>query len=399
MKRIIFHIDVNNAFLSWTAIDMLKAGSKIDIRTIPSVVGGDEAKRHGIVLAKSMPAKKAGIVTGEPLFKARRKVDKLYVAGMNRESYIGYSNAFYKILCNYSPKVERYSIDECFLDMTGTEKIFGDPVSVAYKIKNEIKEKLGFTVNVGVANCKLCAKMASDFEKPDKVHTLFDDEIRTKMWPLKVDDLFMSGKSSSKKLHELGIHTIKDLANADINLLAKHFKSMGNMLHDYANGIDNSMVEKTVPKNKGIGNSTTLPSDVSTMQELKKVVKKLSSMVGIRLRKEGKFATVISVQLRNSLFLNHGHQKKLINPISSDDDIYDAACLLVKDMWNGDPIRLVGIRVSDFTDKAYEQISLFDKAGKKEEREKMQKILDEINSKFGSDTIKSAALFDSKSAK
>lgn len=399
MKRIIFHIDVNNAFLSWTALDILKSGGKIDIRTIPSVVGGDETKRHGIVLAKSTPAKKAGIVTGEPLFKARKKVNKLYVASMNRENYIKYSNQFYNLLCNYSPKVERYSIDECFLDMTGTEKIFGEPIYLAHKIKNEIKEKLGFTVNVGVGNCKLCAKMASDFEKPDKVHTLFEEEIKEKMWPLKVDDLFMSGKSSSKKLHELGIHTIRDLANTDINILTKHFKSMGNLLHDYANGIDDSPVEKSVAKNQGIGNSTTLPKDIDDLQELKKIIKKLSSMVGIRLRKENKFATVISVQLRNSLFLNYRHQKKLINPISSDEDIYDAACELVKSMWRGDLIRLVGIRVSDFTDKSYEQISLFDKVGRKEKREKMQKTLDEINGRFGTDIIKSAALFDKQQHK
>lgn len=262
MDRIIFHVDVNNAFLSWTALDMLKNGYKIDIRTIPSVVGGDESKRHGIVLAKSMPAKMAGIVTGEPIFMAKRKVDKLFIANMNKESYVNYSKEFYKILCKYSPIVEKYSIDECFLDMSGTEKIFGKPVDVAYRIKDEIKSKLGFTVNVGIGNSKLCAKMASDFEKPNKVHTLFDYEIKEKMWPLLVDDLFMSGKSSSKKLHELGIHTIGNLAASDINLLKRHFKSMGKIMHDYANGIDNSPVQKKVAKNKAIGNSTTISKDL-----------------------------------------------------------------------------------------------------------------------------------------
>ena len=201
MDRIIFHIDVNNAFLSWSALEMLKNGSKLDIRTIPSVVGGDEEKRRGVVVAKSFPAKKAGIVTGEPLYMARRKVDKLFVVRSDKEKYKEYLNAFYKLLCKYSPTIERYSIDECFMDMTGTQMIFGDPVKLAYKIKDEIKDTLGFTVNVGVANSKLCAKMASDFEKPDKVHTLFNDEIKDKMWPLNVDDLFMVGKSSSKKLH------------------------------------------------------------------------------------------------------------------------------------------------------------------------------------------------------
>ncbi len=394
MERLIFHVDVNNAFLSWAAIDMLKGGSKLDIRNIPAVVAGDEKERRGVVVAKSYPAKKAGIKSGEPLYQARRKVDKLYVVKTNKTNYYKYSNAFYKILCKYSPVVERYSIDECFMDMTGTTKIFGDPVALAYKIKDEIYNTLGFTVNVGIANSKVCAKMASDFEKPNKVHTLFDNEIKEKMWPLMVDDLFMVGKKSSKRLHELGINTIKDLANSDINMLTRHFKLSGKMMYEYANGIDNSRVEKPIPKNQGISHSTTLPRDAEDLATIKKVLKKLSNMVGIRLRGEGKYATVIALQLRNSNFFNYQHQKKLINPISSNEDIYINACNLLKDTWNGDPIRLVGLRVSDFTDKPFEQISLFEKPGVIEERSKVQDVVDKINKKYGNNTIKSAALFD-----
>ena len=396
MERIIFHIDVNNAFLSWTAVYMLKNGSKLDIRTIPSVIGGDEKSRHGIVLAKSMPAKKKGITTGEPLFQARRKVDKLYIYPANRPIYKKYSDLFYEILCKYSPTVERYSIDECFLDMTGTKKIFGDPVKLAYKIKQEIKDTLGFTVNVGVANNKLCAKMASDFEKPDKVHTLFDSEVKIKMWPLKIDDLFMVGKSSSKKLHELGINTIEDLAKTDINLLTRHFKSQGIMMHEYANGVDDSLVERPVPKNQGIGHSTTVPEDLESIEDIKKVLRKLSDMVGVRLRKEKKYATTVAVQLKNNAFSNYIHQKKLVNPISSNEDIYNISCILLKNMWKGDPIRLVGIRVTDFTDKLYEQISLFEEAGNIEKRDKVQRAMDKINEKYGKDVIKSASLYEKK---
>lgn len=393
MKKIIFHIDVNNAFLSWTAVEMLKQGYRLDIRNIPSVVGGDEKERKGVVLAKSFPAKVAGIVTGEPLYQARRKVDKLLVVPGARDKYEEYSNAFYKLLCKYSPVIERYSIDECFMDMTGMELIYDNLVDLAYKIKDEIYNTLGFTVNVGVGNSKLCAKMASDFEKPNKVHTLFVHEIKEKMWPLKVDDLFMVGKSSSNKLHQMGIDTIGDLAKADVNMLIRHFKSQGKMMHDYANGIDESIVERPIPKNQGIGHSTTLKEDVNDIPTLKKVVRKLSEMVGIRLRKENKYATVVSVQLKNNEFSTYGHQKKLINPISSDEDIYDVACELLKNMYKGDSIRLVGVRVSDFTDKTYEQISLFEEAGKQEKREKVQKTLDEINKKYGKNIIKSAALY------
>ena len=395
MKKVIFHIDVNNAFLSWSAIEMLKNGSKLDIRTIPAVVGGDEKKRRGVVVAKSFPAKKAGIVTGEPLYTARRKVDKLFVVHSDRQKYTEYSNAFYKILCKYTPVIERYSIDECFMDMTGMEMMFGDPVKLAYKIKDEIYDTLGFTVNVGVANTKVCAKMASDFEKPNKVHTLFEDEVKTKMWPLLVDELFMVGKSSSKKLHELGINTIEDLAKADITMLTRYFKSSGKMMHEYANGIDDSPVERPIPKNQGISHSTTLPEDVDNIPGLKKILRRLSDMVGIRLRAEGKYATVIAVQLKNNNFFNYQHQKKLVNPISSNEDIYENACILLRDMWKGDSIRLVGLRVSDFTDKTYEQLSLFEEAGKLEKRDKVQKAMDKINKKYGTNTIKSAALLDS----
>ena len=393
MDRIIFHVDVNNAFLSWSAVEMLKNGSKLDIRDIPSVVAVDEKERRGVVVAKSMPAKKAGIKSGEPLYLARRKVDKLYVVNSKKEQYIKYSNAFYNILCKYTPIIERYSIDECFMDMTGTKRLFGDPIKLAYKIKDEIFNTLGFTVNVGIGNTKVCAKMASDFEKPNKVHTLFKDEVKDKMWPLLVDDLFMVGKSSSKKLHELNINTIGDLACADENLLTKHFKSMGKMMHDYANGIDDSSVIKKAPKNKGIGNSTTLREDAIDIASLKKVLRKLSDMVGIRLREEEKYASVISVQLRNNNFFNYQHQKKLVNPVSSNEDIYENACNLLESMWQGDPIRLVGLRVSDLTDNTYEQVSLFDEVGKSNKRNKVQKALDSINKKYGNDTIKSAALY------
>ncbi len=396
MQRIIFHIDVNNAFLSWSALELLKSGFKIDIRTIPAVVGGDEKQRKGVVLAKSMPAKKKGIVTGEPIYLAKRKVDKLFVTQGCRESYKKYSDAFYSILCNYTPNIERYSIDECFLDMTGTEKLFGNPIKLAYKIKDEIKEKLGFTVNVGIGNSKVCAKMASDFEKPDKVHTLFRNEIKDKLWPLNVDDLFMIGKKTSIKLHELGIHKIEDLANTDINLLVRHFKSAAYTMHDFANGIDESNVEKHIAKNKGIGHSVTVPEDLETISDTKKVLYELSSMVGKRLRVENKYATTIAVQLKNSEFISYIHQKKVTNPICSDEDIYEVSCELLKAMWKGDYIRLVGVRVTDLTDNSYEQISLFENPGKLKERDKVQKTLDEINKKFGKNIIKRAASFEKK---
>ena len=224
-ERIIFHIDVNNAFLSWTAVKLLQEGSKVDIRKIPSVIGGNEQERKGIVLAKSPVAKKYKIATAEPLYQARKKCPWVKVFPPSYEWYQKQSNNLFNYLSQYSPTMEKASIDECFLDMTGTNYLYKDYVQLAHHIKDEVKNKFGFTVNIGIANNKLCAKMASDFEKPDKVHTLFQNEIEEKMWPLAVDDLLMVGKSTAAELHKLNISTIKDLAQADYSMLKKYFKS------------------------------------------------------------------------------------------------------------------------------------------------------------------------------
>ena len=383
MKRIIFHIDVNNAFLSWSAIDLLKKGSKLDIRTIPSVVGGDEKKRTGIVVAKSFPAKKAGIVTGEPLYSARRKVDKLYIVQTNKGSYEKYSNAFYELLCKYSPVIERYSIDECFMDMTGMELIYDNLVDLAYKIKDEIYNTLGFTVNVGVGNSKLCAKMASDFEKPNKVHTLFINEIKEKMWPLKVDDLFMVGKSSSSKLHQMGLNTIGDLAKADVKMLNKKFGKHGIQMWEYANGIDNSEVQYQLEKPKGVGNSITLPENITEIEKLEEILLALTEQVTYRLRRYELLANTVNVQLRTKDFEDTSHQGKLIIATSSTKEIYGKAKQLLHQMFHRPmAIRLIGVRVDNLVEKEEQQLSLFynDKTKK---QEKLDKIVDELKNKYG----------------
>ena len=226
--RIIYHIDVNSAFLSWQACHMLKTTpDSVDIRTIPSVIGGSEKLRHGIVLAKSSPAKKYNIQTAETLVSARKKCPGLVIIPPDYEIYVRYSSRFIDLLQQYAPVIEQYSIDEVFCDMTGTEKLYGNPVDFAHRLKNIIKKELGFTVNIGVSENKLLAKMASDFEKPDKVHTLFPSEIREKMWPLPVNELFFAGKSSVAKLHSLGIHTIGELASTDVSILRSVLKKQG----------------------------------------------------------------------------------------------------------------------------------------------------------------------------
>ena len=392
-ERIILHIDVNNAFLSWTAVNMLHKGSKVDIRERYAVIGGDEATRHGIVLAKSFPAKKAGVKTAETLYSARKKCPYLDVYPPEFKVYKKYSDRMYTYLCNYSNKIERYSIDECFLDYTESYKLFGDPVKLAYKIKNEIRDNFGFTVNVGVGNNKLLAKMASDFSKPDKVHTLFTNEIQKKMWPLNVDDLFMIGKSSSKRLHDLGINTIEELANTDPGLLTRHFKSMGKMMWEYANGIDNSEVESERGNPKSISTSVVLPYDYTNVDEIKKVLLYLSKETGRRLRKQKMYAANVSIWIKYHDFTKLSKQTVLDNLINKDEEIYDNACTLFNKLYNPDgdkKVRSLCVGVSSLTDKYKVQLSLLDtNIDKKEESidNELKQTLLNIKKKYGDKSI------------
>ena len=326
------HIDVNNAFLSWTAVLYLKQGMKVDIRNTYAVIGGDEKARHGIVLAKSMPAKKRGVVTAETLFSAKKKCPNLKVYSPNYNFYKKMSDSMLNLIRKYSPDIEQMSIDECFLDYTPVKHLYGDEVEFAYKLKKEIYDTLGFTVNVGIGNHKLCAKMASDFSKPYKVHTLFDYEVEKKMWPLKVDDLFGIGKKTAIKLHNLNINTIYDLAHTDRNYLYKYFKNQASDMIDAANGKGSDMVvsEESVPK--GIGNETTLNHNISNREELEPYLLALSENVAIRLRRQKKYASVVVVTLKDKFFKRMSHQKKLVNATNLTEEIYKTACEILFDM-------------------------------------------------------------------
>lgn len=391
-KRLIFHIDVNNAFLSWTACNLLKKGSKIDIRSEVSVIGGDESKRHGVVLAKSPLAKKYGIVTGESLFNARKKYKNLKVYEPNHEIYKEYSDKLYEYLSQYTPHIERYSIDECFLDLTGMNHFIKNEIEFATKIKEEIKEKFGFTVNIGIGNNKLCAKVASDFEKPDKIHTLYENEIEEKLWNLKVEDLFMVGKQSAKKLNSLKIYTVYDLAHTKREKLVLEFKSFGNTLYEYANGIDNSVVESEKSELKGIGNSITLPKDIYDKNDIKVKLLELSEQVGTRLRKDKKYAYVVTLYIKYNDFKTITHQKKLINPINTDDEIYNNVITLLKEV-EFRPIRSIGIRLTNLVLEKIEQISLFEEHKNIDNKnEALQETIDKLKNKYGKNVVKKAII-------
>lgn len=395
MNRIIFHIDVNSAFLSWEAAKRVKNGES-DIRQIASCIGGDPATRRGVVLAKSNEAKKYGVKTGEPLSFSLKKCPHLQIFRPDFKLYSSCSKAFKNICKLYSLTMEEFSIDECFLDMTGIVNDFKQAANIAYEIKDRIKNELGFTVNVGIGENKLCAKMASDFEKPDKVHTLFLSEVPAKMWPLSVGDLLFVGKASAEKLNSLGIYKIGQLANAKIEFLAKHFGNKRSLyMHNFANAVDDSPVVSERPEPKGYSNSITLEENLSSITEANTVLLALADAVTQHMRKDGNKAHSISVGIRFLNFKNISHQTSFSEPLSTTNEVYEAAKKLLRELWKDRrPIRLISISLTNLTKlNGCKQLSFFDKQNKpvetaKKSDEKVDMVIDNLRKKYGFNVIK-----------
>ena len=387
MKRVVFHIDVNSAFLSWEATRRVKQGMN-DLRLVPSAIGGDRETRTGVILAKSIPAKKYGVKTGEPVGMALKKCPSLILAHPDFSLYEASSKAFMDICREYTPTLEKFSIDECFLDMSGMEKIYPDILAVAREIKDRIKTELGFTVNVGVGSNKLLAKMASDFEKPDKVHTLFDYEIEEKMWHLPVRELFSVGESTAQKLERSYIRTIGELARMDAAVVKSILGvKAGEHLHNYANGIDDSPVLENRERAKGYGNSITLEYDVKSFSDAYKILLALSDSTAARMRADGMKARCVSVSIRDIDFNDKSHQKRLSASSDITTEIFSVCQSLINELWDTKkPLRLLGVTLSDVTDEDDIQLSIFD-SDKKDKERAIDKTVDSIRNKFGKDTI------------
>ena len=394
-RRIIFHIDVNSAYLSWEAAYRLQHGASVDLRDVPSAVGGDEASRHGIILAKSGPAKKYKIQTGESLMAAKQKCPELVIVPPHYDLYMQCSAALIRLLEEYSPDIQIFSIDECFLDYTNTEKLLGEPLALAYKIKERIKEELGFTVNIGISSNKLLAKMGGELEKPDKIHTLFPEEIAQKLWPLPVAELYMVGRATAPKLYKMGIYTIRDLANADPELLKYRLKSYGQLIRNFANGIEESNVNTGVHVDvKGIGNSTTISFDVEDAKTAHMVLLSLVETVAMRLRHAKFCAQLVSVSIKTSEFTSCSHQRKFYIPTDSTMKIYDITCQLFDEIWSGGKIRHLGVRVSELCTNEFIQLSLLEKDCQKQRQ--MDVAIDQIRMKYGSRAIIRSAFLHSR---
>lgn len=396
LDRIIFHVDVNSAFLSWEATYRLHhLGGQVDLRKQISAVGGDMAMRHGIILAKSIPAKKYHIKTGETIVEARQKCPNLILVPPNYNLYEQCSKAFMNILKEYSPCVEQYSIDEAFVDMTETKNLWGDPLTAATRLKNQIRDSLGFTVNIGISENKLLAKMASDFQKPDRIHSLWKKEIPNKMWPLPVSDLFFVGKATTKKLLDLGIRSIGDLAHSDPALLKAHLKKHGEVIWAFSNGLDVSVVQSKPPENKGYGNSCTIPFDVTDSSTAKLVLLALAETVGSRLRTAKVKAEVIAVGIKTYDLRYASHQMTLSSATNITSEIHHYACRLFDELWDGTGIRHLGIHTSRIRDGFnMRQLNMFETIDY-EKLEKMDATVDRIRARYGIDSIMRASFLGS----
>ena len=394
--RTIFHVDVNSAFLSWSALKRLEEDpGAVDLRTIPSGVGGDVKTRHGIITAKSIPAKKYGVQTGEPVVKALQKCPQLVLVPPDFETYRKYSRALMEILSGYTPLLQQVSIDEAYMDVT--EQVAGDSgvpgsikspsrdcehaLALAQQIRDRVRTQLGFTVNVGISSNKLLAKMASDFEKPDKTHTLYPEEVPAKMWPLPIGALHGCGKSTAQKLQLIGINTIGDAAAADPALLQSFLgQNSGTYIWNSSNGISRSKVVAEREQAKSVSNERTLSEDISRENyrtDGVPVISMLARKVAGRLQKSGLAGQTVTFQIKTSDFERHSRQMSLPDLTDRAKDI-EAAALLLADQLLGGPeglfaqgisIRLIGVGVSRLAEKKVHQMDLFEWAEQNEEEE------------------------------
>ena len=424
-ERTIFHVDVNSAFLSWSALKKLRdEPGSVDLRTIPSAVGGDVKTRHGIITAKSIPAKRYGIQTAEPVVKALQKCPQLVLVPPDFQTYHAYSRALMDILAQYSSLLQQMSIDEAYLDMS--DRIApGDreaAIMWARHIREQVKRELGFTVNVGISTNKLLAKMASDFEKPDRTHTLYPDEVPSKMWPLPIDSLHGCGKSTAQKLQLVGINTIGEAAASDPMLLQSILgQKSGAYIYNSANGISRSPVVAEREQAKSISNERTLSEDVDRENYHTNgipVIRELAEKVASRMQKKGLSGQTVTFQVKSSEFDRYSRQTSLSEASDRAEEIEAAALMLADRLLNGPDglfeagmtIRLIGVGVSKLTQKQIHQMDLFEWADRNLEEEKrkeekrrvtaeenekrkakqarLDKMMEMINNRYGTGTVK-----------
>ena len=391
MQKVIFLVDMNAFFIS---CEMTRNPSLIGI---PAAVAGDPKKRSGIILAANYEARSCGIKTTMVLHEALRLCPKLILVPPDHHFYEQKSEEVMNLLSSYTPILEQNSIDEAWLDMTGSEGLFGKPVMAAKRIMDEIKDRLGLWCSIGIAKNKLLAKMAAEMKKPLGITELWRDDIPTKFWPLPVKEMYGIGGKTAEKLNRMGIRTISELARLDVNLLVKTFGKGGNEIHLHANGIDHSpVVAHMADEMKSIGRSKTLLADISDIEKAKLILMELADDVGTTARRHGKKGRTVHITLKYSDFQVVTRQAT-IPATCTTKEIYQAGCGLLEQNWNRlHSVRLIGISLSGFHEEcSSSQMSLFDQTennAKDDKNERIDKAMDKIRNKHGSEKITFATL-------
>ena len=391
MQKVIFLVDMNAFFIS---CEMTRNDSLVGI---PAAVAGDPKRRSGIILAANYEARACGVKTAMVLHEALKLCPKITLVPPDHRFYEQKSKEVMELLSNYTPILEQNSIDEAWLDMTGAEGLFGKPVEAAKRIMDELKDRLGLWCSIGIAENKFLAKMAAEMKKPLGITELWERDISEKLWPLPVKEMYGIGGKTAEKLNRMGIQTIRELAKFDINLIVKAFGKSGNEIYLHANGIDSSpVIAHKAGDMKSIGRSTTLPEDISDIEKAKTVLMELADDIGMTTRRHGKKGRTVNVTLKYSDF--HVVTRQTTIPATcTTKDIYQAGCGLLEQNWNrSHPVRLIGISLSGFHEEcSTDQLSLFDQVEdnvKNEKNERIDKAMDKIRNKHGSEIITFAAL-------
>ncbi|MBD5100683.1 MAG: DNA polymerase IV [Clostridiales bacterium] len=390
MRRIL-HCDANNFYASVEC--MLDPTLKDKF----VAVSGNPDKRHGIILAKNQKAKECGVKTGEVIWEAKRKCPELVLVPPQFDKYVHYSDRIFEIYCQYTDRVEPFGIDECWLDVSSSMRLFGSAERIADELRQRIKDEIGITISVGVSFNKVFAKLGSDMKKPDATTVIDEDNYKTKVWPLDVADMLMIGRHTTQKLKAIGINTIGDLASANPKILVDKFGINGQKMYDNANGINDEEVrlyyDKHIPKS--IGNSTTLPKDLTERAEAKAVIMALCEMVAIRLRRHDFVAGGMHLGIRYNDLSYIGKQIKLPLKINSASSLCDYAMQIYDSFRIAMPIRLLSVSTFDLSlGSESVQLSMLDDIQKSDKLARLDKSLDEIRKKYGYDAMKSASLME-----
>lgn len=390
MERTILHCDMNNFFAS---VECMLDPSLKDKAV---AVAGSVENRHGIVLAKNYKAKAVGIATGDAIWQAKQKFNKVVIVEPHYEQYIKFSKLAREIYSRYTNQIEPYGMDECFLDITGSQKAFGTGLQIAHKIRRTIKFELGLTISVGVSFNKIFAKLGSDLKKPDAVTCIDKDSFKEKIWGLPASDLLGVGRATTRVLNRFGISTIGDLANAPKELIQRRLGKNGLALIAFANGADCSVVHRTdyVFPIKSIGHGITTIQDLETDSEVWAVMIDLVQDIGTRLRKHKKKACGVSIVIRNNQLCCQEWQCKLPSPTQSSSNIVKTAFMLFQQSYAWEfPIRSVTLRTIDLIEEAQEvQYDLFTDYEAIRKRERLDLTIEEIRHRFGKGAIKNAIL-------